>query len=252
MPALTGIRVVVTRAAQQSLSLVERLQNLGAKVVALPMIEIVPPADTAPLQQAVDEIERFDWIVFASVNAVNAVAHFIQPTQTMRGKIAAVGTATAAAIERLKWQVALQPDRFVAEDLAGCFPQDMKGQHVLIPTVKGGRDVIAGELEERGAVITVVEAYANEIPAEARDIAPALLQEMGEKDWILFASPSAVEHLVEVAGAVNAVRTKILSIGPSTSEAVRRLGLTVTAEASCSTADGMIDALIDCVRQAGR
>jgi len=71
---LAGKRVVITRAESQSATLAAALRAHGAEVVSLPLIQILPPLDYAPLDSALRSLSTFDWLVFTSQNAVTAVA----------------------------------------------------------------------------------------------------------------------------------------------------------------------------------
>ena len=68
--ALKGKTVLVTRARKQASALSDGLRLHGAEVVEAPAIRIEPPEDWQPLDEAVDSIERYDWILFTSANAV--------------------------------------------------------------------------------------------------------------------------------------------------------------------------------------
>ena len=120
--ALAGRRVLVTRAAHQAGKLSEGLRALGAEAVGVPVLEIRPPADLAPLDAGLKQIERYDWLIFTSANAVRAVAERaaelgIGLEQPARLKVAAVGEATAAAARKAGLHVAFVPEAYVAESL---------------------------------------------------------------------------------------------------------------------------------------
>ncbi|HEY1948441.1 MAG TPA: uroporphyrinogen-III synthase [Bryobacteraceae bacterium] len=241
---LAGTSIVVTRAVHQAEELAEPLRALGADVILLPVIEIAPPADSAPLQDAAARAREYDWIVFTSANAVAAFAAELQePLYPRRTRVATMGAATHDAAEQYGFEVSLTPDKFVAESLVAAFgAENLEGRRVLIPSAAVTRDVVPRELRRRGAVVDVVEAYRNVIPAAAPARAKVIFQEPFPT-WVTFASSSAVDHLVALSGVEILQEVKIASIGPVTSETVRKHGLSVAAEAGEQSAMGLVDAI---------
>ncbi len=119
---LEGRRVLVTRAAHQASKLSDGLRTLGAEPVEVPVLEIRPPESFAPLDAALGNLGRYGWLVFTSANAVRSVASrakeqgfALTPSELQR--IAAVGAATAAAIEQIGLNVKIVPESYVAESL---------------------------------------------------------------------------------------------------------------------------------------
>jgi uroporphyrinogen-III synthase len=244
MKKLDGLRIVVTRAAHQAEELAVPLRERGAEVLLLAAIAIAPPADARALEQAAIHADRFDWIVFTSANAITAfVAALRQAPRGLRGRVATVGPATRAAAERAGFAVSLTPEKYVAEALAASFGQEnLAGQRVLIPSAAVTRDVVAPALRARGAIVDVVEAYRNVIPDAAAARAWEIFREPFP-DWVTFASSSAVENLVRLAGAHKLARAKIASIGPVTSAAVCAHGLEVAVEAVPQTIQGLVESI---------
>ena len=240
MLPLEGLRIVVTRAAHQAESLAAPLRKLGAEVIFLPVIAIGPPADPLPLREAARRIGEYDWIIFTSVNAVEAfppVAHGLP-------RIATIGPATRRAAEQHGFSVSLMPDKYSAESLTEAFgSHQLEGRRILIPSSAIARDTVPSTLTARGAHVDIVEAYRNVIAPDAMDRAAEIFGDP-LPHWVTFASLSAVDNLIELTGPGPLHRVKIATIGPTTSECVRKHGLTVTAEASPSTVDGLVEAIL--------
>ena len=119
---LAGRRILITRAAHQAGKLSEGLRALGADPVEVPVIEIQPPADFAPLDRALRSLPSYDWLILTSANAVRALADRtaalgLNLTDTARLNIAAIGEATAEAARHAGLPVTLVPDSYVAESL---------------------------------------------------------------------------------------------------------------------------------------
>ena len=149
--SLDGRRLVVTRQKSQAGSLVERLLALGASVVEVPSIEIVPPRDTGALDAALDALDGYDWVVLTSSNAVNAVLSRLTVLGLYprlsgdRRRVASVGPATTAALRASfpEDRVALEPKSdFRAAGLVAAFAagQNLAGRRVLVPASTEARD----------------------------------------------------------------------------------------------------------------
>ena len=242
---IAGKRVVVTRAEHQAEALAGPLRTAGAEVILLPVIAIGPPADPQPLEQAAREINLYDWILFGSTNAVAALsAQLGTAPPAPRARLAAVGSSTKAAVERLGWSVAVVPEQFVAEELVEALREHIQpGMRLFIPAASITRGVLPRQLESLGAIVDVVEAYRNVTPPGIEEKARHIFCETTPPDWVLFLSSSAVDHLVHLVG-VEALRgVSIGSIGPITSDTVRSHGLSVAVEPTVHTMEGLVNAL---------
>ncbi len=243
---LAGSRVVVTRAIHQAEELAAPLSKFGAEVLLAPMIEIAAPADIAPLREAAAQCDQYDWIIFSSVNAVNALAAELSFPRPACAPVAAIGEATRRAAQASGFSVQLMPEKYVAESLIEAFgSEDLAGKRVLIPNAAVTRDLIPSALRKLGAQVEVVEAYRNAIPSSAAERAAEVFSEP-LPDWVTFASSSAVDHTVEIVGVGPLRRIKIASIGPITSQTVQKHGLDVAAEGKVHTAEGLVAAICEC------
>ncbi len=249
MSRLAGRRIVVTRRAGQASTLVRLLEERGAEVVEVPAIEIAPAADTAPLDEALRVLARFQWLVFTSANAVEAVAARLAaldlpPALTAHGpRLASVGPATTAALQKAfpADLVALQPARaFRAAELAQAFAgQNLAQARVLVPCSSRARDELARGLRGFGADVVAPVAYETVEPADLGERVARCIEE--GFDLALFASPSAVEAFAQAAGP-RVLGLKAVAIGPTTAEAARAAGLDLRGIAAPSTAEGLVAA----------
>jgi len=242
MRPLFGKRVVVTRTREQSSSLVQRLQALGAHTLELPTIVIDEPADAgAALASAAAGLQEYDWIVFTSANAVE---RFFRHLHDARGvaavKVAAIGTGTAEALATRGVVADLVPDRFVGEALVEAFADPPpEGGRVLLPRAAVARDVVPDGLSRRGWRVDVVEAYKTR-PAE---LSSTELEAARAADVITFTSSSTVDGFLDAAGP-DSVPPVVACIGPITADTARSRGLRVDVEAEVHTIDGLVDALV--------
>src|SRR5262245_43328110 len=170
---LRGRRILVTRRPGQASSLSDGLRQLGAVVLEIPAIEIVPPEDTAPLDEALGRLETYQWLLFTSANAVRAVryrltARGLDADLSTRGvRVATVGSSPSVAFESsFVGTVDLQPaSDFRAEGRLAAFTTvDVSGLRFLLPTSDRAKGVLPRGLCERGAVVDVVTAYRTVSP----------------------------------------------------------------------------------------
>jgi uroporphyrinogen III methyltransferase/synthase len=245
---LFGQRIVVTRDHRQAAELAEPLEELGAEVIQVPAIQIVPASDTEPLDQAIARLRTYDWLIFTSVNGVRFFMERLDASsrdlRSLSAKICAIGPATREAVEAFHLKVDLMPQEYVAESLVQAFTEEhLSGRRILLPRAAVARDVVPKELMRRGASVDVVEAYRTIAPAHILErTADALAR---KPHWIAFGSSSTVKNL-EQAAEPNGLRgIKIASIGPVTSQTVRECGLEVDAEADPHTMEGLIAAIVN-------
>ena len=258
---LKGRTVLVTRAQEQQGEGRRHLEALGARVIDLPALVIGPPDEWGPLDDALDELDDFHWLVFSSANGVQAVEERLQ----LRGsslarrpgslKIAAVGRKTAALLEQLGAEADFVPPDFVADSLINHFPVSGWGLRLLIPRVQsGGRTLLAEAFGEAGARVVEVAAYESRCPTAMPEAAAHAL-EAGEVAAISFSSGKTVTHTAQLLEArfgpdwsALLTRSQVVSIGPQTSQRCQALLGRVDAEASPHTIEGLVQA---CVQACG-
>ena len=247
MRALSGLRVVVTRAEHQADGLTAAFERAGAKVELLPLLEIVAAADPRPLERAAAELALYDWVVFTSTNAVDAFMPLTGGALPPRLSIAVVGPATAEALQ--KWQVEphLLASRSEAEGLlADLLPHLGRRRRVLLPQAADARPTLFEGLTAAGAEPVAVTAYDKALPADAPRRAAELFA-TGAIGWVTFTSPRVVRHFAELFGGDWKRRRDELraaSIGPVTSAELRRQGVEPMAEATRPGYEGLVEAVM--------
>ena len=242
---MAGRRVLVTRAAHQAGKLSEALRGAGFEPVEVPVLEIRPPVDLRPLEEALQNIKQYDWLIVTSANAVRAIAWSSLSDGVSGLKVAAVGEATAAAARKAGLSVDLVPSTYIAEALISVLSAHVEGKRVLLARAEVARDVIPDALRAAGAVVDVVDAYRNVLPSGSA----GLLREALEQgiDAATFTSSSSVTHLAEAARAAGVAfpfaGVKAISIGPITSATLREAGWEPAAEASAFDIAGLVVAV---------
>jgi uroporphyrinogen III methyltransferase/synthase len=248
---LFGRRIVLTRTREQAGELRDRLEELGAEVVELPTIEIRPPASWEALDDAISRLGEFQFLLVTSVNGVrNFLARLKAGGRDLRDlkglRIGAIGPATAAEFARAGIRVDFVPREYRAEGLLEAMKNfELEGKAVLIPRAKVARDLVPRTLAARGARVEVVEAYETVVPELPREELDRLLA--SPPDAITFTSSSTASNFAKLLGKRKPAEVlggaAIASIGPVTSETLRKLGLRVTVEAKESTIPGLVEAL---------
>ena len=258
---LFGRRVVVTRARAQADEWCDKLEELGAEVLELPLVEIKPHVDRETTFDIFAEIGRYDWLVFTSANGVR---HFFDPfLKTFRDlralgvmRIACVGEATARPVRALHLEVELCPEAGTAEALAEAMiaTGSLDNAKVLVVTGNLNRDTLSKKLEGAGAIVDCFQVYENVRTDLTGNAAAAEFRRRGA-DAVLFASASAVQAFAAQATALQpaegARRPLAGSIGPRTSEAIRKAGLRVDFEAKESTLEALVAAMVAKLGPAG-
>lgn len=235
---MKGKRILVTRPAGQAQELAARLESYGAIPVFLPAIEIKPLEDPSALDNALSEIASFDWVVFTSVNGVQAVAEHIS-CLPIGLRIAAIGPSTASAVSELFRAPDVVPEEFVSEAIAPLLG-DVNGKRILLARADIARQNLAHLLREAGAEMVEVAAYhivpaaSSPLPEQAPDVITATSA----------ASARALAERFVSQGHAEWLQLPWVCIGPITAEAARSLGCNVVATAVKYTADGLVDALL--------
>ncbi|HEY1768176.1 MAG TPA: uroporphyrinogen-III synthase [Terracidiphilus sp.] len=243
--------VLVTRAAHQAGKLSELLRALGAEPVEVPVLEFRPPASFEPLDEALRQIDAYDWLVLTSANAARGLSERaadlgIRLDQRVTMQVAAVGPGTASAAQKAKLTVTVLPEAHVAEGLVAALETETAGKRVLLARAAVARDVLPDALRAAGARVDVVDAYRNILP----DSAPALLRQALEQriDAATFTSSSSVTHLKEAAEkagiAFPFAGVPAISIGPVTSRTLREFAWEPAAEAAPSDIPGLVTAVL--------
>ena len=240
-------RVVVTRSEASDGPLSSELRNLGLSVLLWPAVT-VEMTETGPLEEALANINSFQWIVFASRHAVAAVTE-LMATPPAGVRIAAVGQATAQVLRQRGWPVDLLPTEANAAALVDAFATAasaatiaIQGARILFPASSRALPTIAAGLKQLGAEVIQVEAYRTE-SSGALDVENCRSWiARGSIGAVTFASPSAVDELEHALGKDDFDRllsaAAAVAIGPTTARALAERGHT-PAMAESATLQGL-------------
>jgi uroporphyrinogen III methyltransferase/synthase len=255
---LWGKTVVVTRSRDQASRLVAALNAAGARCLEVPTIEIAPPADFAPLDAALQHLNRYDWLIFTSANGVRAfMDRFFRMRLDVRAlgrvQIAVIGPATAEALEKYGLRADVVPKTFQAEGLLEVLtPRLMGGTRMLLARAAQARDVLPEGLAELGMAVDVVPVYRAVAPASMPEEAAKVLNE-GGADILTFTSSATVHNFAGLVGTERfqslAASGVVASIGPITTATLKEYGITPAIEPAAFTIPALAAAIVDYFKQ---
>ena len=262
---LSGKTILVTRAASANSKFRQMLEAQGATVLEMPALVIKAPSSWSRLDQAIANLNDFDWLILTSANAVN----YFQERLSKLGKnnqdlsnikIAVVGQKTAQSLSQYHLQADFIPPNFIADSLVENLPKPFSGQKILFPRVEtGGREILVQQLQKQQAEVIEVPAYQSACPDTIDENAWNAIRD-GLIDIITFASSKTVRnfaHLVNRALANNSEVTferlfeqvAIASIGPQTSITCQEIFDRVDIEAQEYSLDGLTKAIIEQIKR---
>jgi uroporphyrinogen-III synthase len=249
--SLAGVRVLVTRPAEQAHNLVQLIEAAGGIAIRFPTIKIEEPSNRSALIKQIDELGRADIAIFVSANAVNKAMPLIASRYSpfpQQLQFACVGQGTAVALERLGVRATLVPhERFDSDGLLDLpVLQDVRNKRIIIFRGEGGRELLAQTLRSRGADVQYAECYRRALPGN--DVAP-LLQRWahGEIDVVTATSVGALKNLFAIvgeAGHAPLLQTPIVVISQRVAATCRQFGFVHGPYvASTASDEGMLDAI---------
>ncbi|WP_209122000.1 uroporphyrinogen-III synthase [Alkalihalobacillus sp. BA299] len=253
---LAGVTIGITRAQEQSRSLIQRIEALGGTAVAVPLLAFQAAKDKRKILDKLTQLHTYDWIILTSANGVHFFLKDVQETNMLSilesKKIAVVGRKTSAVLQDYGIEANLLPKNFVAEDLLQELQANLhKTSRVLIVKGNLSRDVIYEGLKRNGFSVDEITVYETIENEEAEE---KLLQVLTEQklDYFTFTSPSSVNHFVNILYK-HSIPLKhnltFVCIGPITAQAAQHAKLHPLLVAGEYTTEGMIQEIIEHIRR---
>jgi uroporphyrinogen-III synthase len=249
--ALQGKRVVITRAADQSVELVAELSHRGAEPLLLPMVAFAPPDNPALLDEALRQLHAYDWVFITSQNTLRAIRERCDALHVKLSdlfsdvKIATVGPVTAELLANAGLHVAYVSSKRQGAALAQELANEVRSKRIFLPRSDRANPELVRDLKRLGAKVTEVCAYKTVRPEQSDSDIPKML---ASADALLFFSPSAVHHLHEFIGTESfqnlSAHCLFTAIGPVTEGALRALGVDRVLLAGDTSIGAVIDALV--------
>src|SRR4051794_22804012 len=228
---LAGVRVAVTRARAQASALAARPRALGAGGVE------APPIRVGPLEATVPDLASYDLLCLTSPNGVERLFELVRDARALAGPtVAVIGPGTARALRAHGVEADIVPERSMADSLVEALPGGVR--RALIARAEEARDVLPDALRERGAEVDVLALYRT----VAEPLSDAAREAALGSGYATFTSASSVRFFADAAGTLAGPR--LVSIGPATSEELRRHGAEPDVEAEVHTPDGLVEALV--------
>lgn len=250
---LFGKRIVVTRSSEQAGAFSDLLIDRGATPIEFPSISVVPPSSWAELDQAIDQIGAYDWIILTSSNAVRFLFDRLtareKDIRELKGvRICAIGVKTADTLKQYGLRADLIPAEFKAEGvLTALGGEAVKGKRFLIPRAKVAREIIPDQLRDRGAHVTIATAYENVKPTADVDRFKKMF-ENGKISAVTFTSSSTVHNFVEMLGRKEYKTllkgVAVACIGPVTAKTAEQYGIATDIMPAEYTVPALVEALV--------
>ena len=253
---LFGRRIIVTRTREQASDLVAQLEEHGAECLEYSTIHIEPVDDYRIIDQAITEIDGYQWLLFTSLNAVT---YFFQRLHALdydsrhlaKTKIAVVGKATGEELLKYGVKADLLPEKFTGEGLAESLVRtEVKGSRILLPRALKANEILPEMLTDAGATVTIAPVYRNVPPQGPKEELRDQLLE-GSIDLVTFTSSSTVTNFLTMIDAASHEelhrlldQVTIAAIGPITAETLREHGLRVDIQPERYTISDMVQSIV--------
>lgn len=249
---LFGRRILVTRSRTQASRLVRELGQLGAAVVSFPTIRIAPADSAQPLNEALCELEGFDWVLFTSANTVDsffkALADRKQDSRSLAGcRVCAIGPGTRDRLFLNGIRADVVPERYTSKGILSTLLKQnaIKGKRFLLPRADIAPPELPDELTRAGGEVTDIVAYRT-LPATPE---PGVLQAIrsGGVDIVTFTSSSTARNFASLVRAELGhlpAGVSYASIGPETTKAATAEGMEIAVEAEQHDVDGLVEAVV--------
>ena len=257
--SLQGRTVVVTRAASQAVELTTLLESYGAAVIVCPTIEIREPESYQRLDEALDHLYGYDWLIFTSTNGVEyfnkrLLERELRIADLDEIRVCAIGQRTAEKLHDSHVHVDLVPSQSTAEGVFAALSEfaggeeQLRGLNFLLPRAAVGREHLPRALEQAGARVDVVTTYQTVLPENFdRGRFGAMLT--GSGDCIAFTSPSTIKNLAKLFDTHDLGKVLpgvvIACIGSVTATAAVEYGLTVDIQPEQFSAKDLAHAIAE-------
>jgi len=251
---LFGKSIVVTRDIVGNADFAAKIINRGGNPLTFPTLRIKPLTESDEFLRTLAKFARYDWIIFTSSNGV---AVFFEALEGLgkdarafgSAKVAVIGSKTAAKLSEFGIKADFVPDVFTSEQLGKQLIgfANLQNKKILLLRSQLASNELVDQLAEAGAEVDNIAAY-NAVGEKSEYSWLVEGISKGTIDWLTFASPSSVNGFFEqITGEiVNSGKVRVASIGPVTSERLKKLGVKIDITAAEHTIDGLLDAIEEC------
>lgn len=260
---LNNRHILIASSAKVSTKLSRGLEDLGGDITVFPVIAIRGIPGSRELEDSAAKLGQYDWVIFTSAYGVDYYLQFltrkgISRQDLHRGKICAVGPATAARLDHFDIPVDLIPEDYVGEGILSALqvrhsePAGLKDLRILIPRAKRARNLLPQELAKSGALVDTVACYESILPPLAEEDKRSILKQ--KPDLIIFTSSSTVSNFFELLGPEDSERmlrrTPVAVLGPITAATASSFGKRPAIVPDKSTTAHLIEAILQFFKEA--
>ncbi len=248
--SLFGKKILITRDSLGNADFACKLAARGSEAISYPAFQIQDLTDTKEVKEIFKKIDEFDWIFFTGAAGVRlffeAAGRLNKDARIFaNAKIACIGSETANALNDFGIKADFVPKVFTSQELAEDFIKKYKpiGKKILLLRSALADSVLAEKLEFMGAKVKAVAVYtAKKLKNNSIEISGQL--KTGEIDWLTFASSFAVDCFFKDFRPKDVnEKIKIASIGPTTTDTLKKFGIRPAVEAKEHTIDGLMEAM---------
>jgi uroporphyrinogen III methyltransferase/synthase len=243
--------ILLTHPKGERKGLEDELLRKGFSVIHSPLIAIEPPDDLGPLDQALDNISHYNWLIFTSAHGVESFFYrFYQNginVETLRHlKIGAIGKATAHRLGEYGFTPDVMPQNSWAEAFLEALKASNISGRVLFPRAHKAREVLADGLREFGVEVDVVSAYQTLPAKDGKEKLEEIFKNQ-KPDWVVFLSSSVVHHFVAMMGeeqlTSSLTNVRIACIGPITESTLREYNLSADLVSPDTSVASLVEGL---------
>jgi len=244
---LAGLSIGITRPEGHADNAIELALSLGAQPVLIPTIGIQPVSEWTDVDTAIKRLAEYDWVIFTSVNGVDALLNRIwslggDARALGKVKLAAIGPATSERLEHYQLRADLVPSVYRGEALAEALAPHVNGKRVLWPRASRGRDILPEQLTAAGAKFDSLMVYKH---VDVDNFSDQVLEQLtsGGLQWIALSSPTIARNMARILNRQQQSQTRFAAISPVTADAAKESGLTISAVATEHTWPGLFAAI---------
>jgi uroporphyrinogen III methyltransferase/synthase len=248
---LQNRKILITRDQRQGEEMIREIRELGGEVISFPTIKITDPQDLSASIRAIEDLNRYDWIIFTSSNGVHYFFKRLRDTGKLPStlSIACVGKKTAIVLESYGYNADLIPEKYNAKALLKAFSEEyVSGKKILWPTSNLSSDELSAGLKKLGALIDKVVFYNTHSIRHENSNDQLVDLNKDRIDCLAFFSPSQFKSFIRITGLEKENKTSInkyaiAAIGPSTARAIKKRGFNVDIQPDESVTESLVEAI---------
>ena len=254
--SLNSKRILITRPEHQAAHLCELVSKAGGENILFPTIEIRPVLDSEKLSNCFKHINKYDFVIFVSRNAVKMVFdHYIRQSELPEHiQWLAIGAGTAAALADMNMtnvlHAGVQADSESLLQLPELQSEFVQHRKILVVRGVGGRELLADTLKTRGASVDYAEVYARCLPEYEVQERHEIWQQL-KPEAVIVSSNEGLNNLIKLtleADQKQLFKLPLVVMSARTADLAKELGFIAEKEiAKDKNDEGLVSALLQLV-----